>query len=100
MSVATVGVTSDAGIASAMVNTNQQVGVSVGASLFNTLAASAVAAYALAHHSSTTSVALLQARATVHGYHVVFTSAAVFLTTGAVVAGLLLRRGTVASLSR
>jgi EmrB/QacA subfamily drug resistance transporter len=100
VSVATVGLTSDAGIASAMVNTTQQVGVSVGASLFNTLAASAVTAYALANHTSATSIAALQARATVHGYHVVFTYAAVFLVAGAVIAGLLLRRGAVASLSR
>jgi hypothetical protein len=38
MSVATVGLTSDAGIASAMVNTTQQAGGSVGTSLLNTLA--------------------------------------------------------------
>jgi hypothetical protein len=100
MSVATVGLTSDAGIASAMVNTTQQVGGSVGTSLLNTLAASAVTAYALANHATATSVATLQAQATVHGYHVVFTYAAVFLATGAVIAGLLLRRGAMASLAR
>ena len=100
MSVATVGMTSDAGIASATVNTTQQVGGSVGTSLLNTLAASAVTAYALANHATATSVATLQAQATVHGYHVVFTYAAVFLATGAVIAGLLLRRGAMASLAR
>jgi predicted MFS family arabinose efflux permease len=99
-SVATVGLTSDAGIASAMLNTTQQVGGSVGTSLLNPLAASAVTAYALAHHAAATSVATLQARATVHGYHVSFTYAAVFLATGAVIAGLLLRRGAMASLAR
>jgi hypothetical protein len=41
---------------------------------------------------------MLQAQATVHGYRVVFTYAAVFLVAGAVIAGLLLRRGAVASL--
>jgi EmrB/QacA subfamily drug resistance transporter len=97
-SVATVGLTSDAGIASAMVNTSQQVGGSVGTSLLNTLAASAVTAYALANHATATSVATLQAQATVHGYRVVFTYAAIFLVAGSVIAGLLLRRGTVASL--
>jgi hypothetical protein len=97
-SVATVGLTSDAGIASAMVNTTQQVGGSVGTSLLNTLAASAVTAYALAHHTTTNSIVTLQARATVHGYQVVFTYAAVFLVAGAVIAGLLLVRGAVASL--
>jgi hypothetical protein len=76
------------------------VGGSVGTSLFNTLAASAVTAYALANHATATSVATLQAQATIHGYHVVFTYAAAFLAAGAVLAGLLLRRGAMASLSR
>jgi EmrB/QacA subfamily drug resistance transporter len=98
MSVATVGLTGDAGIASAMVNTTQQIGGSVGASLFNTVAASAVTAYALANRATATSVATLQAQAAVHGYHVVFTYAAVFLASGAVIAGLLLPRGAMASL--
>ena len=97
-SVATVGLTSDAGIASAMVNTSQQVGGSVGTSLLNTLAASAATTYVLANRATATSVATLQAQATVHGYQVVFTYAAVFLVAGAVIAGLLLRRGAVASL--
>jgi MFS family permease len=97
-SVATVGLTSDAGVASAMVNTTQQVGGSIGTSLLNTLAASAVTAYALTHHATATSVATLQAQATVHGYRVVFTYAAIFLVAGAVIAGLLLRRGAVSSL--
>jgi EmrB/QacA subfamily drug resistance transporter len=98
-SVATVGLTRDAGIGSAMVNTTQQVGGSVGTSLFSTVAASAVTAYALANHTTATSLATLQAQATVHGYHVVFTYAAVFLAAGAVVVGLLLRRGAMASLA-
>jgi EmrB/QacA subfamily drug resistance transporter len=98
-SVATVGLTTDAGVASAMLNTSQQVGGSVGTSLLNTVAASAVTAYALAHHATATSVATLQAQATVHGYRVVFAYAAVFLVAGAVIAGLLLRRGAVASLA-
>jgi EmrB/QacA subfamily drug resistance transporter len=97
-SVATVGLTSDAGVASAMVNTSQQVGGSVGTSLLNTIAASASTAYALAHHATATSTATLQAQATVHGYQVVFAYAAVFLVAGALIAGLLLRRGAMASL--
>jgi hypothetical protein len=97
-SVATVGLTGDAGIASAMVSTSQQVGGSVGTSLLNTLAASAATAYALANHATGTSLATLQAQATVHGYQVVFAYAAAVLMAGAVIAGLLLRRGAVASL--
>ncbi|HWG74409.1 MAG TPA: MFS transporter [Acidimicrobiales bacterium] len=96
MSVATVGVPSDAGIASAMVNTTQQVGGSVGTSLLNTLGASAVTAYALAHHATATTAASVQAQATLHGYHVVFSYAAIVLVVGAVVVGLLLRRGPTA----
>jgi EmrB/QacA subfamily drug resistance transporter len=99
MSVATVGLVVDAGIASAMVNTSQQVGGSVGTSLLNTLGASAVTAYALAHHATAASLSTRQALATVHGYHVVFDCAAVFLVAGAVLAGLLLRRGAMASLA-
>jgi len=96
MSVATLGVShGDAGIASAMVNTSQQVGGSVGTSLLNTLGASAATSYALAHRSAVTSLTSLQAQATVHGYHVVFTWAAVIMAAGAVIAGLLLRRGSI-----
>jgi len=100
MSVATLGIPSDAGIASAMVNTTQQVGGSVGTSLLNTLGASAVIAYALGHHATVHSTALLQAQATLHGYHVVFAYAAIFLVVGAVAAGLLLRRGAMATLAK
>ena len=39
----------DAGVASALVNTNQQVGGSIGTALLNTLAASALTSYVLAH---------------------------------------------------
>ena len=102
MSVATIALPADAGIASAMVNTTQQVGGSVGTSLLNTLGASAVISYALAHHTATAGVTSLQlqAQATVHGYHVVFAYAAVLVLVGAVVSGLLLRRGAMTSLAR
>jgi EmrB/QacA subfamily drug resistance transporter len=100
MSVATLGVHKDAGIASALVNTTQQVGGSVGTSLFSTLGAGAATAYALAHRTTATSVASSPAQATLHGYHVVFAYAAIFLVIGAVVAGLLLRRGAMASLAK
>ncbi len=65
-----------------------------------TLGASAATAYTLAHRTATTSVASTQAHATLHGYHVVFAYAAIFLVIGAVVAGLLLRRGAMASLAK
>jgi EmrB/QacA subfamily drug resistance transporter len=68
-STATLGVEgSEAGIASAMVNTSQQVGGSVGTSLLSTIFASAVASYA-ASHLHTRGVA---DAAAVHGYTTAF----------------------------
>jgi hypothetical protein len=68
-STATLGVAgSEAGIASAMVNTSQQVGGSVGTSLLSTNFASAVASYAASHAPS---VGLADAAA-VHGYTTAF----------------------------
>ncbi|HEY1776155.1 MAG TPA: MFS transporter [Solirubrobacteraceae bacterium] len=68
-STATLGVEgSEAGIASAMVNTSQQVGGSVGTSLLSTIFASAVASYAAGHLPS----AGLADAAAVHGYTTAF----------------------------
>ncbi len=68
-STATLGVEgSEAGVASAMVNTSQQVGGSVGTSLLSTIFASAVASYAGSHlHTTATASA-----AAVHGYTTAF----------------------------
>ena len=93
MSVATLGVApTDAGVASAMVNTMQQVGGSVGTALLNTLAAAAVTTFALANHG-TVPPGQLAVESTLHGYHTVFAWAAGIFVVGALVAGLLLRRG-------
>jgi EmrB/QacA subfamily drug resistance transporter len=79
-STALVGVAEhDAGIASAVLNTGQQVGGSLGLALLNTLFASAVAAR-LAHDPTAGPVG-----ATVHGYHVAFIWAAVFMAVGLVI---------------
>ena len=68
-STATLGVEgSEAGIASAMVNTSQQVGGSIGTSLLRTIFASAVASYAANHPPS----AGLADAAAVHGYTTAF----------------------------
>lgn len=81
-SVATTGVArEDAGVASAMVNTAQQVGGSLGTALLNTIAAGATAAYA------TTGKAAL-----VHGYTVATTWAAGILLTAAVLAAILINQ--------
>ncbi|MEU6112298.1 MFS transporter [Streptomyces albidoflavus] len=61
ISLATVGVRpADAGVASAMVNTSQQVGGAIGTALLNTIAASATASY-LATHSGPAAEAELAA---------------------------------------
>ncbi len=68
-STATLGVEgSEAGIASAMVNTSQQVGGSVGTSLLSTIFASAVASYAASHVHTPG----LADAAAVHGYTTAF----------------------------
>ncbi len=72
MSLATYGVEPrDAGVASAMVNTSQQVGGSIGTALLNTIAASATTAYGVAHAAAARSprqLAVLKLQAMVHGY--------------------------------
>ncbi len=66
ISIAVHGVQArDAGVASAMANTSQQVGGAVGTALLNTVAASATATYLAAHISGTE---LVHAQSLVHGY--------------------------------
>jgi len=88
MNLATSGVqASDSGVASAMVNTGQQVGGSIGTALLNTLAASAATSYAGSHIGS----ADLAAQATMHSYTTAFGWAAGILAVGAVICAVLLR---------
>jgi EmrB/QacA subfamily drug resistance transporter len=79
----------DAGVASALVNTNQQVGGSIGTALLNTLAASALTSYLLTHGHSP----LVLAQAAVHSYVVAFWVSAAILAVSAVVCGLVLPSG-------
>jgi hypothetical protein len=93
MNTATYGADrADAGVASAMVNTNQQVGGSIGTALLNTIAASALASYLVAHGHSP----LALAEAAVHSYVVAFWISAGILAGSAVVCGLVLPSGTLA----
>ena len=80
----------DAGVASALVNTNQQVGGSIGTALLNTIAASALASYVLAHGRGP----LVLAQAAVHSYVVAFWVAAAILAASVVVCALVLPSGT------
>jgi EmrB/QacA subfamily drug resistance transporter len=90
MNIGTLGVSdSDSGVASAMVNTMQQVGGSLGTALLSTLSASATAGYLAGKQPG----AAVVAQATVHGYTTAFWCAAAIFAIGAVVCGLLLRGG-------
>ncbi|MGW0995409.1 MFS transporter [Streptomyces sp. NPDC002520] len=72
MSLATLGVEPrDAGVASAMVNTSQQVGGAIGTALLNTIAASATTAYIKDHVAGAATKSqqqLVQLQGMVHGY--------------------------------
>jgi EmrB/QacA subfamily drug resistance transporter len=59
----------DAGVASAVLNSTQQIGGSLGTSLLNTFYASAVSSYVVAHHLSPSA---FNPSAAIHGYHVAF----------------------------
>jgi EmrB/QacA subfamily drug resistance transporter len=90
MQTATLGVDREfAGVASAMVNTSQQVGGSIGTALLNTLAATAATGY-IASHSPLTAVVAREAA--VHSYATAYWWGAGFFAFGAVLAALLLRR--------
>ena len=86
INTATAGVErQDSGVASALVNTMQQVGGSIGTAALSTVALTATASYLTAHHTSR----LAPATAAVHGYSVAFTVSAILFGVGAVVAALL-----------
>ncbi len=86
---ATLGVDrTEAGVASAMVNTSQQVGGSVGTALLSTLFASSAAAFAHSHVGTHD----LQAAAMVHGYTTAFWWAAGIFGVGLLFAILVLPR--------
>ena len=88
IATATLGVDqADAGVASAMVNTSQQVGGSIGTALLSTLAVSATDAFA----AGAAPTPQLMAAAAVHGYTTAFYWSAAIFAVGAVVAALLLR---------
>jgi EmrB/QacA subfamily drug resistance transporter len=92
-STATLGVEpGDAGIASAMVNTSQQVGGSIGTALLSTIFASAAASYASAHAHA----ANVASAASIHGYTTAFYWAAAIFGVGLLVALFVLPTGGVA----
>jgi EmrB/QacA subfamily drug resistance transporter len=87
---ATLGVDGHfAGVASAMVNTSQQVGGSIGTSLLNTIAATSATGYLATHLPPTATTA---AEAAVHSYATAYWWGAGVFAFGAVLAALLFRR--------
>jgi EmrB/QacA subfamily drug resistance transporter len=88
VSTALVGVQpADAGVASALVNTTQQIGNSLGTALLNTIAATATASYVTSHGLTHAAHAI----GLVHGYTTAFTVGAVLLGISAAVCLLLVR---------
>jgi EmrB/QacA subfamily drug resistance transporter len=83
----------DAGVASALINTTQQIGGSLGTALLNTIFTSAVAAYIAGHQGALTSAQLpaLQAEATVHSYTVAFWVSAAVIGLAALIALVMVR---------
>ncbi|HEX3829144.1 MAG TPA: MFS transporter [Sporichthyaceae bacterium] len=98
MQVAVSGVEAhDAGVASAMVNTVQQVGGSIGIALLGTIAGNAASGYLTGKGAP--SAALLEAAA-VHSYTTTFWWAAAILTGGAVLVGAVLKPGVAVPAAR
>jgi EmrB/QacA subfamily drug resistance transporter len=86
---------SDAGVTAATLNTGQQIGGSIGTSLFNTIFASSAAGYLSSHLSlvhgrpAPSLIALSQ----IHGYTTAFWTAAAIFGAGALACGALFRSG-------
>ncbi|WP_457030357.1 MFS transporter [Kitasatospora sp. P5_F3] len=88
MSLATLGVAPyETGAASAIINTAQQVGGSIGTALLNTIAASATAAYLATRNAGTPGV---QSAGAVHGYVVATVVAMCILLTAALITFLMI----------
>ncbi|WP_267244023.1 MFS transporter [Streptomyces sp. PR69] len=94
MSLATHGVKpSDAGVASAMVNTSQQVGGAIGTALLNTIAASATTSYIASHAAGATDARLLELQGMVHGFSTAIWWAVGILVLSAAIAFALINTG-------
>ncbi|MBV9803697.1 MAG: MFS transporter [Solirubrobacterales bacterium] len=95
--LATGGVVeNDAGLASGLFNTAQQVGGSLGLAILSTLAASRTSDLLHGVHGAGAAAAGVAAR--VSGYHVAFIAAAVMLAAGAVILPLVVRKRHVENL--
>ena len=87
---------SDAGVASAMVNTSQQIGGAVGTAVLSTIFTTAVADY-IAENGHTRA---LVAQAAVHGYTTAFSVSAALFAAGLLLSAVVLRSGPLAGSAR
>jgi EmrB/QacA subfamily drug resistance transporter len=78
----------DAGVASATVNTMQQIGGSIGTALLSTIYAGSVRRFATANQG----IQDVQAHAVLHGYHVAFYLSSAVLFSVALAGGLIIHR--------
>ncbi|WP_027343518.1 MFS transporter [Hamadaea tsunoensis] len=81
----------DAGVASAMVNTSQQIGGSLGVALLNTVFTTAVANY-VTSHARTTPPQELGGLAAIHGYNVAFTISAILFAVSTLIIFTMIRK--------
>jgi MFS family permease len=79
----------DVGVASATLNTSQQIGGSIGTALLNTLAASAATNYLTTHSGEPDAIV----RSLLRSYDTAYWWSAGIFAAGAILCGLLLRRG-------
>ncbi len=92
MNLATTGVApQEAGVASAMINTSQQVGGSIGTAMLNTIAATATTHY-LTHHTHGRPTPHLAAVGMVHGFTVALWWAVGILGLAALIVAVLVNR--------
>jgi EmrB/QacA subfamily drug resistance transporter len=90
-STALIGVKDhDAGVASALVNADQQIGGSIGLALLNTIAVTATTSYLTAHHTGGTDLHG-QMTAVVHGYTTAFWVSAGLMVLATLVAATFIR---------
>ncbi|HTF07295.1 MAG TPA: DHA2 family efflux MFS transporter permease subunit [Asanoa sp.] len=92
MSIATHGVAPrDAGVASALISSAQQVGGSIGTALLNTVATGSAAAYLVSHADAVQAQA--QKQALVYGYSVAYWLATGFVVAAALVCAIMVNAG-------